>query len=85
MVRGDEDAFIGVDRGQRDLGAKVLASRRRPVSGRPAPIGRCRGSATYPASARVHGAGGTWDQNLDRLADKLRTLVAEQSFRLGVD
>ena len=34
---------------------------------------------------RVHGAGGIWDQNLDRLADKLRTLVAEQPFRLGVD
>ena len=34
---------------------------------------------------RVHGAGGVGDQDLDRLADKLRTLVAEQSFRLGVD
>ena len=34
---------------------------------------------------RVHGAGGIWDQDLDRLADKLRTLVAEQPFRLGVD
>ena len=65
---------------------KVLASRRRPASGMPAPIGRCRGSATYPARCPgVHGAGGVGDQDLDRLADKLRTLVAEQPFRLGVD
>ena len=34
---------------------------------------------------RVRGAGGIWDQNLDRLADKLPTLIAEESFRLGVD
>jgi hypothetical protein len=33
----------------------------------------------------VRGAGGVRDQDLDRLADKLRTLVAEKPFRLGVD
>ena len=65
---------------------KVLASRRRPASDRPAPIGRCRGSATYSArcpGCTARAASGT--QNLDRLADKLLPLVAEQSLRLGVD
>src|SRR3984885_9116836 len=63
---------------------KVLASRRRPASAMPAPIGRVRGSATYPARG-VGGAGGIWDQDLNPLADKFRTLVAEQPLRLGVD
>jgi hypothetical protein len=33
----------------------------------------------------VRGAGGIGDQDLDRLADKLRTLVAEQPLCLCVD
>ena len=33
----------------------------------------------------VHGAGGSWDQDLNWLADKLLALVAEQPLRLGVD
>ena len=83
--RGDEDAFIGVDRGQGDLGREragiTAAPGERPTrTHRPVP----RVSDVPGPVSRVHGPGGVWDQNLDRLADKLRTLVAEQPFRLGV-
>ena len=84
--RGDEDAFIGVDRGQRDLGregAGIAAApgERHARAHRPVP----RASDVPGPVSGMHGAGGIGDQDLDRLADKLRTLVAEQPLCLGVD
>ena len=84
--RGDEHAFTGIDRGQGDLGregAGIAAARgeRQARAHRPVP----RASDVPGPVSGVRGAGGIGDQDLDRLADKLRTFVAEQPLRLGVD
>ena len=84
--RGDENALVGVDRGQGDLGREGAGIAATPGEGqarahRPVP----RVSDVPGPVRRVDGAGGLGDQDLDRLADELLPLVAEQPFRLGVD
>ena len=76
--RGDEDALVGVDRGQGDLGregAGIAATpgERHARAHRPVP----RVSDVPGPVPRVDGAGGVGDQDLDGLADKLLALVAE--------
>ena len=62
-----------------------VPSRRRPASSIPAPIGRGRGSATYPARWPGCAPGLVGDQQLHRLADQLVPAVPEQPLGLGVD